>query len=176
ALPGVLADLQRTLLESARQGRVSARPQVLEVAKQCDSWADPDGDDFWPGLVARVTAGNDLPASLSARLAEGAAAAQRATVEFARFLREQLAPLAGEKQAVGRELYQLHSRYFLGATIDLDETYAWGFEELHRLENEMREVAARIVGPGASVDEAVAALDADPARTIIGREAFRDWM
>jgi len=53
---------------------------------------------------------------------------------------------------------------------------ATGFEELHRLETEMRSVAAQIVGPGATVDEAVAALDADPARTIEGKEAFRDWM
>ena len=30
--------------------------------------------------------------------------------------------------------------------------------------------------PGGGVDEAVAALDADPARTIPGKENFRDWM
>ena len=81
-----------------------------------------------------------------------------------------------DKQAAGRERYELASQYFLGAKVDLDETYAWGFEELARLEADMRAVAARIVGPGATIDEAVAALDADPARTIQGKEAFRDWM
>ena len=65
----------------------------------------------------------------------------------AAFLREELAPLGREKQAAGRERYELASQYFLGATVDLDETYAWGFEELARLETEMRAVAAEIVGP-----------------------------
>ena len=39
----------------------------------------------------------------------------------------------------------------------------------------MVETAERIV-PGSTVDEAVAALDDDPARSIDGRERFRDWM
>jgi uncharacterized protein (DUF885 family) len=39
----------------------------------------------------------------------------------------------------------------------------------------MRRVADRIV-PGGSVDDAVAALDADPARNIATKEEFRDWM
>ena len=39
----------------------------------------------------------------------------------------------------------------------------------------MAAVADRIV-PGGTVDDAVAALDADPARTIPGKDNFRDWM
>ncbi|MGH3683332.1 MAG: DUF885 domain-containing protein, partial [Natronosporangium sp.] len=111
-----------------------------------------------------------------ARLTAGAVAARDATVEFGRFLRDELAPRGRDKQAAGRERYQLASRYFLGATIDLDEAYRWGFDELHRLEREMRTVAGQIAGPGASIDDAVAALDVDPARSIEGKEAFRDWM
>jgi uncharacterized protein (DUF885 family) len=176
AVPQVLRDYRRTLLEAAASGHVAARRQMLEVAKQCDIWADPEQDDFWPQLAARVTAADQLPASLQSRLAEGAAGARQATVEFGQFLRDELAPLGRERQAVGRERYQLASRYFLGAVVDLDETYAWGFAELHRLETEMREVAGQIAGPGASLDDAVAVLDADPARTIAGKEAFRDWM
>jgi uncharacterized protein (DUF885 family) len=123
-----------------------------------------------------VVAAGPLPAPLISRLEQGAAGASAATVELGRFLRDELAPLAREKQPVGRERYQLASRFFLGATVDLDETYAWGFTELHRLETEMRAVAAQIAGPGATVDDAVAALDRDPSRTIEGKEAFRDWM
>ena len=67
-----------------------------------------------------------------------AAAATAATAEFGQFLRTELAPLGRDKQAAGRERYQLASQYFLGAKVDLDETYAWGFEELARLEAEMR--------------------------------------
>ena len=176
AVPAALRDYQRTLLAAAQRGHVSSRNQIEQVARQCDIWADPDADDFWPALARRVTAENDLPASLVQRLTDGAAAARVATVEFGDFLRKELAPFGREKDAVGPERYQLASRYFLGATIDLAEAYAWGFAELHRVEAEMRQVTAQIAGSGASMDDAVAVLDADPARNIEGKEAFRDWM
>lgn len=169
---GALDQYQTTLREAAAAGHCSARAQLLEVAKQCDTWVDPDGDNFFHGLVERLGAGG----ALGAELRRGATTATAATVEFGRFLRTELAPRGRAKQAAGREHYELASQYFLGARVDLDETYAWGFAELARLETEMRGVAARIVGPGATVDEAVAALDADPARTIRGKEAFRGWM
>nr|WP_205809053.1 DUF885 domain-containing protein [Micromonospora sp. HNM0581] len=170
--PHALEQYKTTLREAAAAGRVSARAQLIEVAKQCDVWVDPDGDNVFHGLVERL--GEE--STLGAGLRRGAAAATAATAEFGQFLRTELAPRGREKQAAGRERYELASQYFLGARIDLDETYAWGFAELARLEADMRTVAAQIVGPGATVDEAVAALDADPARTVRGRDAFRDWM
>jgi uncharacterized protein (DUF885 family) len=177
AFPEAMRQFQRTLLESARAGHVTSRRQVAAVAEQCDSWADPEADNFWPQLAARVINANPgLPATLARDINESAVQAQQTTVDFAAFLRQELAPLAREKDAVGLERYQLASRYFLGATVDLLETYAWGFAELHRLENEMLQVAAQIAGSGATVDDAVTALDDDPARTIQGKEAFRDWM
>jgi uncharacterized protein (DUF885 family) len=171
AVPTALAQSKTTLLEAAAHGHVAARHQFLEVAKQCDTWADPDGDDFWPGLVRRVTA----PGGLAEELTRGAERARQATVDYARFLRDEMVPLGREKQAAGRERYELASRYFLGATVDLDETYAWGFAELARIEAEMRRVADKIV-PGGSVADAIRALNEDPARRIQGKEAFRDWM
>jgi uncharacterized protein (DUF885 family) len=172
AFSRALEEYKITLRAAADAGHVSPRAQMIEVAKQCDIWTDPERDNFFHGLVARLDAGE----TQSADLARGAAAATAATAEFGQFLRTELAPRGRDKQAAGRERYQLASRYFIGARIDLDETYAWGFEELARLEGEMRAVAARIVGPGATIDGAVEALDADPARKIQGKEAFRDWM
>ncbi len=169
---GALEAYRTTLRTAAESGHISSQVQLIEVAKQCDVWTDPAGDNFFHALIERVSAEGGLAADLR----RGAAAATAATVQFGQFLRDELAQRGREKQAVGRERYQLASQYFLGAQIDLDETYAWGFEELARLEREMRAVAARIAGPGASIDEAVAALDADPSRKIQGREAFRDWM
>lgn len=173
AVPVALEQWQRSLLHAARQGHVAPARQILEVAKQCEVWADPDGDNFYPDLAAKVSSG--LGGTLAAELTRNAEAARAATIAHGEFLRRELAPLGREKEAAGRERYQLASRYFLGATVDLDEAYAWGFEELARLEGEMRTVADKIV-PGGTVDDAVAALDADPARTIRGKEAFRDWM
>lgn len=172
AVPAAVEQYKRTLLEAAAQGHVSSRQQILEVAKQCDIWTDPQGDDFYPGLARRVGA----TGALADRLAETAAAATAATADFGAFLRAELAPKGREKQAAGRERYALASQYFLGAVVDLDETYAWGFEELHRLETEMRAVSAEIAGPGAGIEEAVAKLDADPKYRIDGKDAFRAWM
>nr|WP_296071208.1 DUF885 domain-containing protein [uncultured Actinoplanes sp.] len=172
AFPAALEQYKTTLREEASAGRVSARAQMLAVAEQCDAWTDPDRDDFFRGLAGRLQAS---PA-LAAELIRGADAATAATADFAEFLRHELAPLGREKEAAGPERYALASQYFLGAKVDLQETYLWGFAELHRLETEMRAVAAAIAGSGASVDEAVAVLDADPARKIGGKEAFRDWM
>jgi len=175
AVPGALAQVRTTLLHEAEAGHVSAQHQIAEVAKQCDIWTDPAGDDFYPALARRVAEAGELPEALRAELDRTATAAGAATTEFARFLRDELYPLGRANQAAGRERYELASQYFLGARVDLDETYAWGFQELARLEGEMRRVADKIV-PGGTVDEAVAALDADPARTLQGKEAFRDWM
>ena len=172
AFPTAVEQYKVTLREAAAQGHVSPRHQFVEVAKQCDIWTDPQGDNFYHGLVDRLEADG----ALAAELRRGAAAATAATAEFGAFLREEMAPVGREKQAAGPERYALASQFFLGAKVDLDETYAWGFEELARLESEMRAVAAEIVGPGASIDDAVEALDADPARSIQGKEAFRDWM
>ncbi|GIJ21950.1 DUF885 domain-containing protein [Micromonospora lutea] len=170
--PSALEEYKTTLREAAAAGQVSSRTQLIEVAKQCDAWVDPEGDNVFHGLVERLSE----ESTLGSELRRGAAAATAATAEFGQFLRTELAPLGREKQAAGRERYELASQYFLGARIDLDETYAWGFTELARLEADMRTVSAQIAGPGATIDEAVAALDADPARIIRGRDAFRDWM
>jgi uncharacterized protein (DUF885 family) len=172
AFPRALEQYKRTLREAADAGHVSARAQMLAVAEQCDAWTDPGRDNFFHALAARIAARDGLATDLQ----RGAAAATAATADFGTFLRTELAPRGAEKQAAGPERYALASQYFLGAKVDQAETYAWGFEELHRLETEMRAVAARIAGPGAAIDEAVARLDADPARRIPGKEAFRDWM
>jgi uncharacterized protein (DUF885 family) len=170
--PRALEQYRRTLREAADAGHVSAREQLVAVAQQCADWTDPARDDFFHGLADRLGASG----ALDRELRRGAAVATAATAGFGTFLRSELAPRGRDSQAAGRERYELASQYFLGARIDLDETYAWGFDELARLEGEMRAVSAEIVGSGASIDDAVAALDADPARRIQGKEAFRDWM
>ncbi|GAA2693758.1 DUF885 domain-containing protein [Actinoplanes palleronii] len=172
AFPVALEQYRRTLLDGADRGVVSARAQLLAVAEQCDAWTDTKRDSFFTGLAGRLEASGALATELN----RGAAAATTATSDFGRFLRDELAPRGRDKEAAGPERYALASQYFLGAKVDQQETYLWGFEELHRLEREMQVVSAAIGGRGTTVDEAVAALDADPARNIPGKERFRDWM
>jgi uncharacterized protein (DUF885 family) len=67
------------------------------------------------------------------------------------------------------------SRRFLGAAVDLDETYAWGVAELDRLIAEQEQVAGQI-RPGASIEEAKAILNADAGRQLKGTQALKSWM
>jgi uncharacterized protein (DUF885 family) len=171
AVPRAYRQLSETLLEAARDGRCAARRQVEEVAGQCAAWARP-GDSFYTGLAGRLTA---VPDSLRGELAVAARAATAATAELGAFLDRELMPLARQKDACGPEVYARASRHYLGAAVDLREAYAWSWEELARLRAEMARVS-NLVRPGATVQEAVAILDQDPARRVEGRENFRAWM
>jgi uncharacterized protein (DUF885 family) len=171
AVPRAYRQLSATLLDAARDGRPAARRQVEEVAGQCAAWGRP-WDSFYSGLVGRLTA---VPDSLRGELGVAASAATAATAELGAFLDRELMPLAREKDACGPEVYARASRYYLGAAVDLREAYAWSWEELARLRAEMVRVS-NLVQPGATVVEAVAILDEDPARRIEGRENFRAWM
>ena len=59
--------------------------------------------------------------------------------------------------------------------MDLEETYAWGVQELDRLIAEQERVAEEI-RPGATIEEAKEILNNDPARQLKGTEALRVWM
>ncbi|MFE7196285.1 DUF885 domain-containing protein [Microbacterium oxydans] len=174
AVPDALRGYVETLRTGIAEGVTPARRQVVEVATQIDRYTADDG--FFAAFVAEADPDEgQLPASLARTLADNSAAARVAYDELRRFLAEELAPAAGEVDAVGRELYALNSRRFLGATIDLDETYEWGREELARMVAEQTAIANEIL-PGASVEEAVAHLEADPARKLVGTDALQKWM
>jgi uncharacterized protein (DUF885 family) len=166
-MPRALADYRATLLEEASRGRTVAVRQYAEHAAQIDGWTRAGG------YFANLAAG--CPESRQGEVGRAAAWAAEAYDDFARFLREELVPLGRQADGVGREHYALASRRFLGATVDLEATYAWGWEELARIEADMEATAARVVS-GGSVADAVAALDADPARDLGSRESFAAWM
>ncbi len=171
---GALEGYTETLREGIAAGNTPARRQVTEVLDQARRNAAADG--FFPEFAAEAAVeGGEVPESLRADLQRGAAAAAEAYGAFATFLETELAPAAREHDAVGRELYGLMSRRFLGATIDLDETYEWGIEELARMVAEQTRIAGEIL-PGATVEEAIAHLEKDPARKLHGRDALKAWM
>ena len=169
-LPRALDQLRTTLSTDAAAGRVAPRRQLTACVDQYREWTGTDV--FFGGLVSRIGAGG----ALGDRLDTAAAGARQAVDDFAGYVTEELLPRAGEADAAGLERYQRASRYFLGATVDLAETYQWAWQELARIEAEMRRVAGQIVPGSTSIDEAAAALDADPKRRIAGKDAFRRWM
>ncbi|KAA1421111.1 DUF885 domain-containing protein [Nocardioides humilatus] len=171
AVPAALAGYRETLEVEAAAGRVSSRRQYVEVASQIRGWTGQTGAgrDYFAHLVASA------PEEMRDRLEQVAATASASYAEFGRFAETELAPRGRERDGVGRDHYALESRYFLGAEVDLEDTYRWGFEELARIETDMAATAQRIV-PGGSIDDAVKALESDPARDCGSREAFEAWM
>lgn len=171
-VPEALAGLQETLREGLRRNFIAARRQAIACASQSKSWAGTaDEAGYFRRMVAGYT-GTD--AQLTRDLASAAAAAEASYGELAVFLHEDYAPAAPEADAAGRDRYALGSRECNGIAVDPEATYAWGFEELHRIEAEMA-AAADELRPGASVAEAIELLESDPKRSIEGAEAFREW-
>jgi uncharacterized protein (DUF885 family) len=171
AVPDALAGYTVSLRSAASRGNVSAARQVRAAITQ--STRNVGADGFFAEFAASAPA--DLPASARADLDRAAQAAGEAYDRLAGFLRDELLPQAPEDDAIGRDAYPAHSRSFLGAVIDIDETYEWGQQELARIDAEMRATAEEIL-PGASVPEAMAHLDADPARLITSRDGLVEWM
>lgn len=173
-VPVALSGYVQTLREGIRTGVVPARRQVREVITQIARYTADNG--FFAEFAHEAApAEGHLPASLARALSEHAGAARVAYDELAGFFRDELLPAASEEDAVGRELYALHSRRFLGAEIDLDETYEWGVAELARMVAEQEAIAGEIL-PGASVEEAVAFLEQDESRKLRGTAALQEWM
>ena len=173
-LPAAIDGYIETLRLGITEGVTPAKRQVREVLIQAEKLAAADG--FFTDFTASAALDSgSMPDALASDLARGAAASADAYRTLAEFFTGELLEAATETDAVGRELYALHSRRFLGAVIDLDETYEWGKDELARMVAEQESIANEIK-PGASVAEAIAILDADPARTLHGTAALQEWM
>ncbi len=173
-IPAALSHYQESLLAARARGNVAPRRQVEACAAQCDDLVADDG--YFVTIVSgALTGGTSLSGSHRDALSAAAQQASDAYRRLAQFLRTELLDAAPEADAVGLERYALMSRYFVGATVDLEETYRWGIEECASLDAQMREVAEQIA-PGASVKEAITALEADPTYKLEGKAALKDWM
>ena len=166
AVTGYLACLR----EGVRRGELPPALQVREGIAQAAELAEPETSFF-----TTFHRESDHSEALSADLTRAGEAAAESYGLLAEFLRE-LEADAPADDAAGRERYQLWSRTFLGAAVDLDETYEWGLDELARVSAEQDAVIEAIAGPGAGIDDAVRVLDGDPARKLHGTKALQEWM
>jgi uncharacterized protein (DUF885 family) len=176
-VPQALSGFQDALTEGVRGGVVAAARQAVACAHQADVWGGLEAGTrpFFLALAEEIERVGVGSPALSTRLERHAQRATEAYAALGRFLVEEYLPHAAERDAVGRERYALWARAFNGIDLDLDDTYAWGWHELHRLEHAMAQVAERIL-PGASLDEVVEHLEHDPTRTIEGVDEFRAWL
>ena len=174
AVAGALNGYQQSLREGIAANDAPAKRQVEINIQQALEIAAEEGFFIDFAKQAKSDEG-DLPASPKAELEQAAKQATRSYGEFAEFLRNELLPAASTEDAIGKERYELFSRGFLGAKIDLDATFQWGVEELARVVGEQTRVADQIRS-GASIEEAVEFLDEDPSRKLNGTDALKAWM
>jgi uncharacterized protein (DUF885 family) len=176
-VPTGLSTFQDGLTEGVRQGLVAARRQAVECARQAETWGGVNSEarPFFLTLVDRFDEGGVDNRVLRDTLVDRAERAGAAYASLARFLVDEYAPHAAERDAVGADRYGLLARVFNGMELDLAEAYAWGWDELHRIEHAMGEVAERIL-PGEPLDVVIEHLETDPNRAIEGVDEFRQWL
>ncbi|MFD9432283.1 DUF885 domain-containing protein [Streptomyces sp. NPDC060002] len=171
-VPAALAGYRESLALGLERKLYAAPRPTLTFVGQLTEWSDTDGEgrgwfeDF-------VSTGPD---ALRAELDEAARTATAAVVELRDWMRDVYAPtIENAPNTVGRERYARASRYFNGTDLDLDEAYAYGWAEYHRLLAEMKKEAEKVL-PGAETPwVALAHLD-EHGKHIEGVDEVRDWL
>ncbi|OPC77432.1 hypothetical protein B4N89_43805 [Embleya scabrispora] len=163
----------RESLELGLERKLYAAPRPTGACiDQLGEWADTDGNGR--GWFEDFAAAG--PQALRAELDEAARAATAAVVELREWMRDVYAPaVADAPEVVGRERYAVWSRYFNGADLDLDEAYAYGWSEYHRLLGEMRREAEKVLPGAATPWVALAHLD-EHGTHIEGVDEVRAWL
>lgn len=179
AVPAALEGYRESLEAGLARDLPGGPRQVATVIGQLGEWAGETSEDGGRSDAGRswfddfVSSG---PEELSAELGAAAADATDAVLALRDWLRDVYAPgVEGAPETVGRERYARWSRYWNGTDLDLDEAYAYGWSEFHRLLAEMRTEAERIL-PGARTPwEALRHLDTH-GQAVEGVDAVRDWL
>ncbi|MFB8776089.1 DUF885 domain-containing protein [Streptomyces broussonetiae] len=172
AVPAALAGYRESLaLGLDRKLYGPPRPTATFV-EQLTEWSGADtGGRGW--FEDFASAG---PEALRAELDEAARSATAAVLELRDWMRDVYAPtIEGAPDTVGRERYARWARYFNGTDLDLDEAYAYGWAEYHRLLGEMKQEAERILPGAATPWVALAHLD-EHGRHIEGVDEVREWL
>ncbi|MFF3305891.1 DUF885 domain-containing protein [Streptomyces sp. NPDC002952] len=172
AVPAALEGYRESLaLGLERKLYGGPRPTATFIT-QLTEWADPQGqgrgwfEDF-------VSPG---PEALRDDLDWAARTATAALVSLRDWMRDVYAPaIEGAPDTVGRERYARWSRYYNGTDLDLDEAYAYGWSEYHRLLGEMKQEAEKILPGAATPWVALAHLD-EHGTHIEGVDEVRDWL
>ena len=165
------SDYLVTLHDALDRGLPIAARQVATLADQVSSWlAGPTRQrGFYEELAA------DAPEASRSAVERGAAQASAAAAEFAARMRAEIAPRATGPDRVGRERYSVTARSFLGARLDLDELYAFGWSELSRLTEEATRLGEALTGER-TMPAIRAALDARPDGAVPVGPELVEWL
>lgn len=169
AVPAALEGY-RTSLALGLERKLYGGPRATTTfIGQLTEWVGDNGTGFFQSFVAPG------PDALRADLDDAARQATTSLVALRDWMRDVYAPeIEGAPDTVGRERYARWSRYFNGTDLDLDEAYAYGWSEYHRLLAEMKAEAEKVL-PGAGPWEALAHLDVH-GKHIEGVDEVQAWL
>ncbi|MER5687590.1 DUF885 domain-containing protein [Streptomyces sp. NPDC002205] len=169
AVPAALEGY-RTSLALGLERKLYGGPRATTTfVGQLTEWIGDNGTGFFQSFVAPG------PDALRADLDDAARQATTSLVALRDWMRDVYAPeIEGAPDTVGRERYARWSRYFNGTDLDLDEAYAYGWSEYHRLLAEMKTEAEKVL-PGAGPWEALAHLEVH-GKHIEGVDEVQAWL
>ncbi|MBC9729590.1 DUF885 domain-containing protein [Streptomyces sp. TRM68367] len=171
-VPAALEGYRESLALGLERKLYGGPRATATFVEQLGEWADTDGKGRgW--FEAYAGAG---PEALRSELDEAARSATAAVVRLRDWMRDVYAPAAeGAPDVVGRERYGRWVRYFNGTDLDLDEAYAYGWSEYHRLLGEMRTEAEKVLPGAATPWVALAHLD-EHGTHIEGVDEVQRWL
>jgi uncharacterized protein (DUF885 family) len=174
-LPSGMQGYAAALRLGLDEGRPGPRVLVERLIESLRESARCDGG-YFRGLAARAAALPGVDARAAGRLAAAGRAADAAFEELADWLEQAYLPHAAQGAAVGPERYARALQEHLGLIADPVELAAWGWEELGRLEQEMRREAAA-GWPGLGLVEVLERLDNDPVEpSAAGPDELLEWL
>ncbi|WP_369167519.1 DUF885 domain-containing protein [Streptomyces sp. R28] len=171
AVPAAYAGYRESLALGLERKLYAAPRPTATFVEQLTEWSGSGEGRGW--FEDFASAG---PESLRAELDEAARGATAAVVELRDWMREVYVPaIEGAPNTAGRERYARWARYFNGIDLDLDEAYAYGWSEFHRLLGEMKKEAEKILPGAATPWVALAHLD-EHGKHIEGVDEVREWL
>jgi uncharacterized protein (DUF885 family) len=152
-------------LESvAKRGELPPRRHLVGIAEQAALYATGGYERFAEPLAER--SGDPDAIRAAAKDADAACG------ELGEYLATELAPRATEVEACGKARYVRWARYFTGADLDVDELYAWGWQDLQRINVRMWELAAELLPGATRLADVADALDAIDDGAVLGTDAL----
>ncbi|MGW2516332.1 DUF885 domain-containing protein [Streptomyces sp. NPDC001617] len=172
AVPAALEGYRESLALGLERKLYGGPRATATFVEQLGQWADADGAGHgWFGQYAATG-----PEALRSELDAAARSADEAVLVLRDWVRDVYAPsIEGAPNVVGRERYARWVRYFNGTDLDLDEAYAYGWSEYHRLLGEMRTEAEKILPGAATPWVALAHLD-EQGTHIEGVDEVQRWL
>ncbi|HMS25139.1 MAG TPA: DUF885 domain-containing protein [Acidimicrobiia bacterium] len=137
-IPEALKSYRATLRYGVDHDCLPRRTQLVQMAYNCSLFAN---DPLFVSTPAR-----------------------NAYLTFGAFLTDDIIPRSKENDAVGPEQYLRAAKRHLGKTINLEETYQWGWHEIHSIFDEIA-LVIQDLNPGKSYRETIEMLEHDETRT-----------